>query len=203
MIKRKVKVKVKKKNPYLDDYASLILEELDPKNKINFKFIGEGSFGEIYYFELNHNNIFENVILRPGKYIIKIFKENKEEDIELPSFSEINYLKKLSNYGLIPKIYIINKNFSIMKYIEGVDLLDYGHETKDNIIKTLSKIKKLVKIWHELGFAHGDLSFTNIIISKNHKVYFIDPYFENRQNFNDDLLWIKRHENVFNIKASQ
>ena len=78
MIKKKVKAKkVLRRNPYLQSQVENILNELDPKNKINFEFIGEGYFGETYYFEINNNKLSHNVLLKSGKYILKVFKTNK------------------------------------------------------------------------------------------------------------------------------
>lgn len=202
MIKKKVKARRKKKiNPYLQFQAENILNELDPKNKIDFKFIGEGSYGETYLFKLDQNKLFQNTILKPGKYILKVFKECKEEDIELPSSSEIKYLTKLSKYGLIPEIYIMTKEFNIMKYIEGVDFCDYSDfffkkNIPPNIDRIVNNIEKLIQTWHKLGFAHGDLACSNILISKNNRVFFIDPYFEKRQSFNEDLYWLRQYKSL-------
>lgn len=194
MIKKKIKSKKKVqrvkriKNPYLDDYASLILEELDPKNKIDFKFIGEGYFGETYYFELNQNKIFQNVILKPGKFILKIFKTSREREIHPPSEKEIKYLITLSKYGLIPEIYIINRRFEIMKYIDGEKLSDHIRNNNNHLNENyLVKLDKLVRKWHQLGFAHGDLGDDNILITKNNKLYLIDPLFDNKNEFGFDL----------------
>jgi len=193
MIKKKVKIKTeikvrKRKNPYLQFQAENILNELDPKNKIDFKFIGEGSYGEVYCFELNQNKIFQNVILKPGKYIIKIFKR-------FTSTEEIKYLEKLSKYGLIPKIFIINKKFSIMKYIESETLLEFEENNRNNrnlMKKLFENIISMLQKWHELGYSHGDLDRRNILVSKNHKIYFIDPNFKNsEEEFESDNELIK------------
>lgn len=182
MIKRKVK-KSKRKNPYLQHEAKEFLRNLDPD--INFKFIGEGNFGETYYFKTNHNILYRNIVLKPNQYILKIYTDS-------PSSSEIQYLIKLSKYGLIPKIYYINYYFAIMKYIEGETLWDYGPKTPPEFSL---KLKKLIKKWHELGFAHGDISDTNILVTESGKIYLIDPYFENKDEFQNDLFKLEWIEN--------
>jgi RIO-like serine/threonine protein kinase len=185
MIKKKVKSKAekvskvqKRSNPYFTHEVKEILKNLD--STIKFKFVGEGQFGETYHFKTNHNILYRNIILKPNEYILKLFTKGT-------SLLEINWLKKLSAYGLIPKIYYINDYFIIMKYIEGQSLLEYDNKHGPLNDKILNRIKYLVNKWHGLGFAHGDLNENNILITKNEKVYFIDPYFPNSQEFDYDL----------------
>ena len=188
MIKKKVKAKkVLRRNPYLQSQVENILNELDPKNKINFEFIGEGYFGETYYFEINNNKLSHNVLLKSGKYILKVFKTNKDKGIHPPSEKEIKYLITLSKYGLIPEIYIINRRFEIMKYIDGETLWNHVDNKGHLDGSYLVKLDKLVRKWHSLGFAHGDLGDDNILITKNNKLYLIDPLFDNKNEFNFDL----------------
>lgn len=200
-LKRRNSNKNSRKNPYLQSNAKKILSNLDPNNKINFTFIGEGSFGETYLFEISQNKLFQNIILKPGKYILKVFKENERELVELPSTSEIKYFNKLSKYGLIPEIYVMTKEFNIMKYIEGITFCHYfENNISPNIDKIVTNIEKLIQTWHKLGFAHGDLACSNILISKSNKVFFIDPYSEIQQSFddsfNEDLDWLKRYKGL-------
>lgn len=190
MIKKKVNNKAKKvskRNPYLQSQAKDILTEIDPKSKIDFEFIGEGYFGETYYFEISSNKLLYNVLLKPGKYILKVFKTSKDKGIHPPSEKEIKYLTTLSKYGLIPEISIINRRFEIMKYIDGDTLWNHvdnkGHLDGNYLVK----LDKLVRKWHSLGFAHGDLGDDNILISKNNKLYLIDPLFDNKDEFVFDL----------------
>ena len=188
MIKKKVKAKkVLRRNPYLQSQVENILNELDPKNKINFEFIGEGYFGETYYFEINNNKLLHNVLLKPGKFILKVFKTSEYKGIQPPSEKEIKYLIKLSKYGLIPEIYIINRRFEIMKYIDGETLWNHVDNKGHLDGSYLVKLDKLVRKWHSLGFAHGDLGDDNILITKNNKLYLIDPLFDNKNEFNFDL----------------
>jgi RIO-like serine/threonine protein kinase len=202
MIKKKVKAKVKKvskvrkrKNPYLESNAEKILNELDPATKINFEFIGEGKFGETYLFQLNQNKLFQNIVLKPGKYILKIFKEDMETSIDLPSKEEIKNIIDLSKYGLIPKVYVINKNFEIMKFVNGEHLNNIFKIRKVRTIQLLTKIENLIQKWHSLGFYHGDLNPRNILVTTENKVYFIDPDFKG--SFKKDLEWIECYNNSF------
>lgn len=204
MIKRKVKVKPKtkirkRKNPHLSTRARHILNDISyPDNEIEFEFIGEGNFGETYYFELTKNKYYLNTILKPGEYILKIFKS--EWNLPLPEIEELDYLKLLSKYGLIPKIFIITKKFLIMKFIEGSTMIAYtGNEIIENDV--ISKIDKLVKKWHSLGFAHGDLSESNILITRNYKIYFIDPYFRNKEDFRYDLDLLKNYKHKYHVDS--
>lgn len=181
MIKHKPKLKVKKrKNPELESEAKEILSQFG--NNIKFKYLSHGSFSEIYYFEVKTSGK-----LKPGKYVIKIF--NKYQDVV--DSDTIEYLLKLSDNNLIPEIYYITDKYIIMKYIEGVTLksitkintandwiIESDLYTFDELNTILLNIVKLLKKWHRLGFAHGDLHSDNIIISKLGKIYLIDPKIE-------------------------
>lgn len=196
MIKKKVKSKTKKIrkcNPYLQSKVEDILNEIDPKNKIEFEFIAEGQCGEIYKFKLLRITKIENVMLFPNEYVLKIFKDGDEI-----SKSEIKWLTQLSDNNLIPKIYIINSDFIIMKYINSKTIWDSIQDnfTLDDYLIILEKIKILLLKWHSLGFAHGDLHQRNILITKNLEVYFIDPNFKLKKDFKRDWYNINKYYNI-------
>jgi RIO-like serine/threonine protein kinase len=165
-------MRIKRKNPKIDIIE--ILENLEPfEDNIEINYIGAGGYGETYTFKIKTNKVLSNgEILKSGLYLIKRFvnKSTKEE---------ISGLIKLSKYGLIPKIYFINKNYCIMKYIESetLDSLIRKHKLYLSEIKPIfERIRFLIQKWHDRGFYHGDLdNFTNILITKDRKVYLIDP----------------------------
>ena len=107
------KVSKRRKNPEKEIIE--FLEDLKPyEDNIKIEFIGKGSFGETYTFEIMSSKVLDNgEILKSGEYLLKRF-------INRPSKHEITSLMILSKYGLIPKIYFIDKNHIIMKYIESV-----------------------------------------------------------------------------------
>lgn len=184
---KKLPRKRKRKNP---DYDIIeILESLEPhEENIPFESISEGDYGETYAFEIYSRKILpDSTVLKPGKYLIKRFF-NFDGHI---SNEEIKYLEKLSNYGLIPKIYFANKYFVIMKYIKSTTLkecLDNDSLSRLQISKIVERLYFLIDKWHKLGFVHGDLqNFKNILITKN-KVYLIDPsinYIDKRKDISD------------------
>lgn len=182
MIKRKVKAKKKKvskvrkrKNPFsnANDVAKYI-----ENNSTFFQYLASGAHAEIYKFKTNKKIVINTKILLPGEYILKLLKS--EYLYWKPK--QIDYLVKLSKYGLIPKIYIITKNYFIGKYINGYTLLEikekYEHDEIDDetFMEIDDKIEHLIYIWKELKFYHNDLHDENILISKDLKhVYLIDP----------------------------
>ena len=92
---------IKRKNP-ADDVLN-ILDSLKPYEKIKIEFIAEGGAGETYVFKTKISKILENgVILKPGTYLLKRYFIRS-------TFKEIEGLVKLSKYGLIPKIYYIDR----------------------------------------------------------------------------------------------
>lgn len=113
--------------------------------------------------------------MKPNEYTLKIFRDNSGER----SIRRTNILKTYSKYGIIPKIYVITKNYVVSKYIDGYTfnyIVDHFPKSIPNI---QYKINNLKKVWYKLGFAHNDLAADNILVSKDLKsVYFIDPYIE-------------------------
>lgn len=93
-----------------------------------------------------------------------------------------------------------------MKYIEGMTLksitkintindwiIESSLYTFDELNTILLNVVKLLKKWHRLGFAHGDLHSDNIMISKSGNVYLIDPKIEDMEyiNKNHDIRMFK------------
>lgn len=173
MIKKKVR---KCKNPFTNtndvkDYIS--------KNSIYFKKIGEGDYGRVYRFKLDNKIILNSKILLLGDYTLKLLKYSDD----YYNINQIDYLTKLSKYGLIPKIFIITKNYTISKFIDGYtfDEVKYMYYDDNKIsqkvwLNIIKKREYILDIWDKLGFNHGDHHNNNILVSKdfNH-VYFIDP----------------------------
>ena len=162
--------KKKRKNPDSQDTIKFIRE-----NSINFHKIGQGGEGIVFYFKLNKSLVVDVEILKPGEYTFKLFRNNSGER----PLRRSKILKIYSKYGLIPKIYLINNNYSISDYIHGHSL-NYVYEHFPKSIPNINyKLDKLRKIWYKLGFEHGDMTSDNILISENLKsVYLIDPYIE-------------------------
>lgn len=175
-LKRKVKPKAKKrKNPELESEVREILSDFG--ENIKFKYLSKGSYAKTYYFVIK-----DSEYLKSGEYVIKYFVDPEDYMSNL----EINYLKKLSKYGLIPEIFYINKKFIVMKYIRGVALDSFlktdslgrtvsDELSVDDINSILTKVAKLIRHWHKLGFSHNDLHDGNILITESGKIYLIDP----------------------------
>lgn len=161
---------MKKCNPKSLTFAQIYDSMYTNKDIENIRHLGSGVEGRSYYFNVNKNTHIFETLIKKGQYVIKIYK------ILLKS-RDIRYLKKLSNYGLIPKIYYIDSNIIIMKYINGktYDVLRKHLSLKEHEY-ILDQINNLIKVWENLGFAHDDISDGNILITENLKVYFIDPY---------------------------
>jgi predicted Ser/Thr protein kinase len=173
MIKKKVKIR--KKNPFTNtndvkDYIS--------KNSIYFRWFDDGFYSNVYRFKTDKKLILNAKILNPGEYALKILKS----PTTYWRLDEIEYLEKLSKYGVIPKIFIITQNYSISKFIDGYTYSEikekyhYGEINEEDFLEINHKIDYLISIWSRLKFNHRDLHDGNILISKNYnKVYFIDP----------------------------
>lgn len=170
-------MKRKKKNPY--NCIEEIIKNLQENSKIkNLQCIGEGADAEVYYFNLPQKAyILNDIFLNQGEYVIKILKTQKPNHPPRYSEEEINRLKKYSKYGIIPKIYYIDKNSIIMKYIKGITLKEFRKKYPEYPLTDIrNRIIELENIWWKIGkFTHSDLHDGNILITKDLKVYLIDP----------------------------
>lgn len=167
MIKRK-----KRKNPELQEKAYGILNLLNPQS---WNYLAEGDSGEIYKFIIGQNTripfVKEDVILKPGSYVLKLLKDSDKLSIK-----GINFLKKLSKKKLIPEIYAIGPYFIIMKYVFGTTLLDLIEDIHPGTLERIfHNLYNIVEEYHELGYAHGDLHLKNILIDHDNNVHLIDP----------------------------
>jgi serine/threonine protein kinase len=165
-------IKVKNKNSKCrnPDNNKLFLEEYFPD--IKFTLFAGGKDKEVHKFTISKSIIIDNMIIKPGKYVILL----PHEFIEYYDVKLLNRINLFSKYGLIPKIYVYNKNFIIMKYIEGDNLSDVFHKfNKQEKIKIVNKIEELISVFHKLKFVHGDLTIANVLITSAGKLYIIDP----------------------------
>lgn len=152
----------------------------------SFHQLGEGVEATTYYIKLIKNTHIFNKLFNPGEYVVKIYKIRTENNFL--TYEQQKYLLLLSKYGVIPKIFYIDSNVLIMKYIRGItidvfvqDVINYD----PNMIKILEKqYEKLIDIWYKLGLEHGDIDPDNwlhseniLVTMKNSKIklYFIDP----------------------------
>lgn len=157
---------IKIKNPV----DKLDIQKYIKNHSVKFKYFSEGTSAKLYLFELNKRIIVQTKFLNPGKYILKILHGHYNP-------SEIKYFELLSKYGLIPKIYVINKNYQIYKFIDGYVFSEIESKLDDKTRNYLNdKFYNLLSIWRKLGFNHGDTHEDNIIVSKDLKhLYLIDP----------------------------
>lgn len=154
----------------------------------------------IIYFEMTQLKNTFGVDLYPGKYILKF---------EFLPNIQVEFLEKVSQLNLIPKIYTINKDYFnsiiIMDYFEGIDLEKlqenlnwrYWNEKKtdkdfafrkylwDQIVNEYSK-------WEFYKIKHNDLNFKNILVSKTGKVIFIDPLIHTAFEDESELIKIRK-----------
>lgn len=133
----------------------------------------KGREAETYYFRTYINSIILGKLLIPGKYVLKIYRPKYKLQEALQK-----YLLKLSKHKLIPKIHIINQDFIIMDYFDGLRLetIIYSRlvSRKDFDI-IFENIKKLLEKYRSLKFRHNDFHYENILVDKNLNVMFIDP----------------------------
>lgn len=180
-----IRIKKKRKNPSIPNNIKDILRFAD-----NIKYLKSGAEADVYYFEMPIEDIVDNYLLKPGKYVLKYyFREYLDR-------KHINYLKKLSDKKLIPKIYIINDRFIVMKFIGGKsleELIDNGkYKSLTSKKELIEKLKHELQKWHNHNFVHNDIDLANIMIGEN-KIWFIDP----------DISWIDEIKLTNEFKNSE
>lgn len=145
--------------------------------------IGKGSFGTVYK-GYNEKNPQEKVAIKKVLNDVAITKINARDEISvLENLSKIpessNYIARVFDHYLVKETYQYYY-YIISEYIEGITLENYlisknnFNNNKDelwNIIKDL--IDGLVFI-HQNGVAHRDIKSSNIMITNDNKVKYID-----------------------------
>lgn len=160
------------------------------------KIIHKGAEANLYYGSwFDKKVIFKYRI--PKKYRI----EELDKTIRnARTLNEARALIRVKNYGLnVPQVYEIDTKNSIivMKYIEGEKLKD-ALESLDNSKKEeiFKEIGRYIAILHMNGHIHGDITTSNIILTKNQKIFFIDfglhEYSDSIEDKSVDLHLLKR-----------
>ena len=160
------------------------------------KLIRKGAEANLYYGRwFGKEVIFKHRV--PKKYRL----EELDKSIRTKrTLNEARALIKVKNYGLnCPQVYEIDVESSIivMKFIEGEKLKDIL-EQLDNIkkIKFFKKIGTSIAILHQNGHVHGDITTSNMLITKNDELFLIDfglhDYSDSIEDKSVDLHLLKR-----------
>lgn len=174
----------KKKNPDIN-WDKISVD--DVINQLPWAKLVRGGHVEVWYFKLEKSLTLYGKKLFPGEYILKFRKT-------IPIIN-IDILIQLSSLRLIPKIYMINSRFNIMKYINGIDLETIIREswrwTVEQKRTIYQNILTSIQTWHKLGFFHNDIGKdgNNILVDNDTlEVYIIDPGIDHedfRKNHNE------------------
>lgn len=150
--------------------------------KENFRFIGEGTYSNVYSKEVEQK-----------LYAIKVFKNAADSDYENKIFAKLgrheNVIKRYKNKSLLE--YLKNLGLeniivlgicekSLREYMKDID--NYQYENYDSIIKQI--IAGMCYI-HSKKIIHADLTPNNILI-KNGKVKISDfglSYYKKKKNY--------------------
>ncbi|MFX1395219.1 MAG: KEOPS complex kinase/ATPase Bud32 [Promethearchaeota archaeon] len=116
------------------------------------------------------------------------------------TLNEARALIKVKNYGLnVPQVYEIDTTNStiVMKFIKGEKLKNILNNLKDTNKKEIFKnIGSNIATLHINGHIHGDITTSNIIITKNQKIFFIDfglhEYSDSIEDKSVDIHLLKR-----------
>ena len=138
------------------------------------KIIRKGAEASLYYGHwFGKEVIFKYRI--PKKYRI----DDLDKSIRTArTLNEARALIKVKNYGLnVPQVFEIDTQNStiIMKYIQGNKLKTILPNLDENRKrKIFLEIGRIVAILHINGHIHGDITTSNILITKNEEIFLID-----------------------------
>ncbi|MHA1804865.1 MAG: KEOPS complex kinase/ATPase Bud32 [Promethearchaeota archaeon] len=94
------------------------------------------------------------------------------------TLNEARALIKIKELGVnVPQVYEIDtKNFIIvMKFIEGIKLRDIVDVLSEDKLKMyFTKIGEMIALLHFNGHVHGDITTSNIIVTKNESLFLLD-----------------------------
>lgn len=131
------------------------------------------------------NNLFEICMEKTVKFRYLLLKNDdkyyfyKENIFNKFSYCHVLnneiYIVNLLNSNIIPKIYAYLKNrYILYEYIDGTSLNNIKHvSVKNTLLITLNVIKILKKL-KNLGYVHCDIKRSNVMISRDNRIYMVD-----------------------------
>lgn len=187
---------------------TLTLNEFEDTFRVPFFEFDTGGNANTYKFTISKSFFVFETNLKPGNYVLKLFRKPNRfdmyNDLDHPFHTSskdcIKKLIALSDLKLIPKIYIIQDNFIIMEYIDGIILSKSGIRFEPLEFRKIvfEKLEKTLFDWHRNHLYCGDLDGDNIILGKDQNVYIIDPscnnHIDNKKLDLDSLQEIKKRD---------
>jgi Kae1-associated kinase Bud32 len=160
------------------------------------KLIHQGAEASLFYGQwFGKDVIYKQRI--PKKYRL----EEIDRNIRITrTLNEARALIKIKLYGInVPQVFETDTNSStiVMKYIEGKRLKVLLNELDDvKKEQIFQKIGRNIAILHQNGHIHGDITTSNIIITKNDDIFLIDfglhEYSDSIEDKSVDLHLLKR-----------
>lgn len=143
------------------------------------------SIGDLKYLKKAGNGL-SNTLLFKDKYVIKIKNPAREREVSITYFNHYNgyliyntfnkfetefiLLDTLHGINLAPRPIRYSHYYLVIEFIESKNCYEYIMTVPSVIENIIEKIEVL----HHTGIYHGDLNLNNILIDKNHHIYFID-----------------------------
>lgn len=175
---------------------------------VKLKLIYQGAEASLF-----HGQWFGKEVIYKQRIPKKYRLEEIDRKIRLTrTLNEARALIKIKSYGInVPQVFEIDTNTStiIMKYIKGKKLKfllnSIVDAKKQEIFYTIGRF---IAILHQNGHVHGDITTSNIIVTKNNDIFLIDfglhDYSDSIEDKSVDLHLLKRvlissHGKDFNL----
>ena len=163
------------------------------KTELLKKLSGNG-LKELSFFKKGHRGIAYKAMLKKKEVIAKVVNPSSAASGRLEI--EAKFLKLLGKKSICPKIFLADKDFIVMEFIDGERIMDYiGKNNKKTIIAIIKKIFLQLRILDKLGIDKEEMHhpFKHIIV-RNEKPYLIDfercHYTENPKNITQFLQFL-------------
>lgn len=162
-----------------------------PKKFKNVEILDKGKHGLVYKAEYKHQMVAIKVKLPSSK------SENT-------AILEANYLKKVNEFNIGPKLIENNEDYVVMEFIDGIRI-DKFLETanKEDKIKVIKDVLKQLELLDKNNINKSELTnpYKHIIVQENLKPVLIDferaRFTMKPQNVNQFKEYLKKHNIIF------
>ena len=129
------------------------------------KILGAGAEATVYLDDINGKSVDKERSRKNYRHeaIDSVLRKTRTR-------KEAKILKSLESSGFVPKLIEQKDHNVIMEYVDGIQL----KKLLDKKPELAVLIGKNLAFMHDLNIIHGDLTTSNMVLTKNKKLYFID-----------------------------
>lgn len=177
------------------DSVELTNSEIEKINKYDFlSILSRANKGNVYLAK--ERNTGKNVVIKESNAYT--FNSKKITTAHEGLENEFRVLKAMNKTNCVPKVYDFfecgTKAYLVEEYIDGVTLMKYSQVTSGNInnkLKLAHNLIRSVELMHQCGYVHRDIKPTNIMVSNDGELKFIDLETALHLNADNEIYFVK------------